>query len=522
MNNMKMQDSQQRKIGVVLSYISIFMNTLVQFIYTPFLIRMLGQSEYGLYSLAYSIIGYLTILDLGFGNAIVVYTSKYRQQGKREEEKRLHGMFKIIFYILGSIALIIGILFYFNISMFFDETMSDLEIQKTRTMILILSFNLFITFVFNIYTSIITAHEKFIYQKLMSILNIILKPILMIPLLIIGYKSIAMSIVLTLINIIILISNYLYCKNKLKIKVKYCGFDKKIFKEIFKYSFFVFLTVIVDKVNWSADEFILGAVCGTIAVSVYAVASHLNSLFVYLSTAISGIMLPKITKMIAENASDDHISNEFIKVGRLQYYIIFLMASGLCLFGKEFFILWAGKEYITSYYIALILILPLCVDLIQNLGISIMQAKNMHKFRSVLYLIIAIFNIAISIPLSKLYGGIGASIGTAVSLIIGNGIIINIYYYKKGKINVVNFWKQIFKITIPFCIPISITIGMMNVIKLNGIKSIIIYGVIYTILYCITAYMLSMNAYEQNCIKIIVKKISPIKENILKKHKLKS
>ena len=73
-----MNDSQERKSGAVLSYVVIIVNTLIQLLYTPLLIRKLGQSEYGLYSLVASIIGYLTIMDLGFGNAIIVYTSKYR------------------------------------------------------------------------------------------------------------------------------------------------------------------------------------------------------------------------------------------------------------------------------------------------------------------------------------------------------------------------------------------------------------------------------------------------------------
>ena len=70
-----MNTSIQRKGGVVLSYISIMINTIVQLLFTPFLIRTLGQSEYGLYSLVASIISYLTVLDLGFGNALIVYTS---------------------------------------------------------------------------------------------------------------------------------------------------------------------------------------------------------------------------------------------------------------------------------------------------------------------------------------------------------------------------------------------------------------------------------------------------------------
>ena len=234
-----MNDSKERKLGAILSYITIAVNTLIQLLYTPLLIRNLGQSEYGLYSLVSSIIGYLTVLDLGFGNAIIVYTSKYRAQGKKEEEKKLHGMFKIIFIIIGIIAAILGLILYFNVNSIFGKTMTTKEIEKTKIMMLILAFNLMITFSFSIYNSIISAYEKFIFQKIMALINSIMKPLLMIPLLFMGYKSITMCIIITIINIIVLLSNYIYCKKKLCISTKYLGFDKVLFKTILGYSIWI-------------------------------------------------------------------------------------------------------------------------------------------------------------------------------------------------------------------------------------------------------------------------------------------
>jgi len=501
-----MTDSEQRKSGAILSYVSIILATLVQLIYTPFLIRMLGQSEYGLYSLVYSVIGYLTVLDLGFGNAIIIYTAKYRAKKMYEEEKKLHGMFFVIFCILGVIATLIGIVLYFNVENLFGNTMTSSEISKAKTMMLILSFNLGITFVFNIYSSIISAYEKFTYQKITNILNTILKPLFMIPLLFLGYKSITMCVVITIVNLIIMISNYIYCKKKLNIKIKFYGFDKKLFLEILGYSFFIFLGVVVDKVNWSVDQFVLGAVSGTVAVSLYSVASQINTLFVNLSTAVSGVFLPKMSKMVAKDASNKELTDEFIKVGRIQFFIVFLIASGFTLVGKEFMIAWAGKEFEVSYYIALILILPLCIPLIQNLGISIMQAKNMHRFRAILLALIAIGNIILSIPLAKLYGGIGSAIGTSISLIIGNIIIINIYYQKKVGINVIEFWKVILKMLVAYIIPIVITVLLIKLISLHGYIHVIVFGAIYTLLYCITSYFLVMNNYEKDLInKILIK-----------------
>ena len=498
-----MNESIERKTGAVLSYISIIINTLIQLLYTQLLIKKLGQSEFGLYSLVSSIIGYLTVLDLGFGNSIIVYTSRYRAQNKKEEEKKLHGMFKIIFIIIGIIAAILGLILFIFVDNIFGKTMSNTELGKMKIMMLILSFNLLITFSFSIYNSIISAYEKFTYQKIVSIISSILKPLIMIPFLYLGFKSITMCIVITIVNVLVLLSNYLYCKNKLKINTKFLGFDKAIFKTILGYSIWIFLGVIVDKINWSVDQFVLGSVSGTIAVSVYSIASTLNTLFINLSTAISGVLLPKMSKMIATKTSSKALTSEMIKVGRIQYYIIFLMVSGLVIFGKQFIEIWLGKGFEESYYVSLILIIPVCFPLIQNLGISIMQAMNKYKFKSISTFIMAIINVIISIFLAKKYGAIGAALGTAIGLVICNIILINVYYYKEIKINVFKFWKEILKMTIVFLVPVLIIEILINIININGLLFLIIYIPIYVFIYCIISYFLVMNNYEKNIIKKI-------------------
>lgn len=503
-----MDDSRNRKIGAILSYISIIASTVIQLLYTPLLVRKLGQSEYGLYSLVSSIIGYLTILDLGFGNAIVVYTARYRAMKQYEEEKKMHGMFLVIYSIISIVAGLIGLTLYFNVDKMFGATMNVEELHKAKIMMLILTFNLVVSFMFSIYSNIINAYEKFVYQKVISILSTILRPLIMIPLLLLGFKSITMVIVITILNIIVLFANYLYCKKKLNIKIKYCGFDKKLFGTIFSYSIWLFLTSIVDKVNWSVDQFILGIVSGTLAVSLYSVATNFNTLFINLSTAISGVLLPKMTKMVAEQKTSEELTDEFIKVGRLQFIIIFLVISGFILFGKEFIIWWVGKEYETSYYVALLLIVPALFSLIQNLGLSIMQAMNKFKFKAIATFIMSGFNVIISYFLAQKYGAVGAAFGTTIALVICNIIIMNIYYYKVIKINVVKFWESICKMFIKYMIPIVIIVTIMYFTKITGLKSVIIYGSIYTIMYIIITYVAVFNNYEQSLIKSIVRKVN--------------
>lgn len=494
------------KKGAILSYVLIFLTNIVALIYTPFLIRSLGQSEYGLYSLVNSIIGYMTILDLGFGNAIVVYTAKYRAKKDKEAEKKLHGMFLVIFTLIGAIATFLGFILYLNAGNMFGATMTSSELQTAKTLLLILTFNLAITFPFTVYSSIVTAYEKFVFQKGLAIARTLLNPIIMLPLLFMGYKSISLACVATILNVGILLGNYLYCKNKLKINVKYMGIDKKLLKTIFVYSFFIFLNAIIDKVNWSLDQFILGSVSGTVAVSIYSVASQFNSIYLAFSTAISGVLLPKVTRMVEKKVSDEEISNEFIKTGRIQYYIMYLIITGFIIFGKEFIALWAGYDYVDAYYIGLLLMIPVTIPLTQNIGISILQAKNMHKFRSVVLIFTALFNIVLSIPLASRYAGIGSAIGTCISLIVGNIIILNIYYHVKAKINILKYWKNIIKMTLlqllPTCLILLIifTFPLYNIYKLTYIP-------IYVLIYCIYSYYIVMNEYEKGLISGTLKKI---------------
>ncbi len=223
--------------------------------------------------------------------------------------------------------------------------------------------------------------------------------------------------------------------------------------------------------------------------------------------------------MVAKEESNEEISKLFIKTGRLQYIVMALVITGFVLFGKQFIILWAGSEYIMSYYIACILMIPVTVPLIQNVGISILQAKNLHKFRSVLYAAIAVANIVVSIPLAKTLGGVGSAIGTAASLIIGNGIIINIYYYKKAKINIPEFWKQIIKMSLPI---IPLTICAFFVVKYVALTKWITLAIgiaIYAAIYAIVAYFLMMNSYEKD---LLLKPFNKIVKKIKRKNGLKT
>ena len=136
---------------MIAKYVSIILTTLVQLLYTPLLISKLGQSEYGLYSLVASVISYLTVLDLGLGNAIVRYTAKFRAEGKTTEQYEIFGMFLVLYIIIGVLAFVAGLGLYINVDTLFAATMTVEELDKARIMMIFLIFNLAVTFPMSIW-----------------------------------------------------------------------------------------------------------------------------------------------------------------------------------------------------------------------------------------------------------------------------------------------------------------------------------------------------------------------------------
>lgn len=492
----------QLKVGAALNYVSICLNMVVGLLYTPYMLRMLGQSEYGLYSLAASIIAYLTVLDLGFGNAIVRYTAKFRAEGKQREQEEMFGMFFILYIGIGIIAMIAGSVLSLNVENMFSRAMTESEVHRTRIMLWLMTFNLAFTFPMSIWGSIMSAYERFVFQRIVSIIRSVLNPVVMVLLLVVGYKAIAMVVVTTIFNVATLLVNWWYCKYRLTIKVRFAKFKWAFLKEVSIYSFWIFLNAIMDRIYWSTGQFVLGVYKGSAAIAVYAIAVQLLNMYMLFSTAITSVLLPKITAMVVKGNNEKEISDLFIKVGRIQYIIVVFILSSFIVFGKPFIKLWAGSNYVDSYYVCLFFFIPFTIDLIQNLGISILQARNRLKFRSLLLVFVASSSLLFSVVLAKKYGYYGCAFSTGLGLLIGQGLILNIYYCRKEHIDIPSFWKEILKMSVvPFFV---IIIGLLvtNSSLFNNISlfAFVVSCVLFLIVYGVVFWFLSMYKSERDLI----------------------
>lgn len=270
----------------------------------------------------------------------------------------------------------------------------------------------------------------------------------------------------------------------------------------------------MDKIYWSLGQGVLGVYCGAKIVAVYGIAIQLQQMYMSFSTAISGVLLPKITSMVAVGGQDKAVSDLFIRTGRLQFIVMSFVLAGFTLFGRQFINIWVGGSYDEAYFICLLFFFPLLVPLIQNVGITILQARNQMRFRCVSYVIIAAVSLLCSLPLSQRYGASGCAVSTAAALLLGQGVVMNAYYKKRIRLDIACFWKEITKMSFA---PLAVSVAAYFVIRqcvIDSYSRLLIAIVLFSLIYIPVFWFASMNRYERDLFGGMVLKIFKHRKNV--------
>lgn len=493
----------ERKIGIFISYLNIFLQTLINIIYVPILLHYIGKSEYGLYQLIGSFIAYFSIMDFGLTAAVTRFYTKYKALNDKLNMENILAISMRGYIIVTFILIFLGSICYWQIENIFHYSMTPSEITSAKKLLILLLLNVMISMLGMVFRAVINAHEKFLFLKGIETVQLVLQPILIILILQEYPYAFSVALIQTILNLVLNILRYIYCKKKLNITIKYHYWDSILFKEFKKLALSVFLVTIIDQIFFKTNQIILGIVSGTTAVAIYAIASLIYMNYMALSVAISSVYLPHITELIAKKEPIKVLSNLFIEIGRWQYFLLGAVLSSFIIFGQQFINIWAGEGFEESYWITLLIIVPFTIDLIQNIGLVILQAQNRYNFRAKIYFFMGIFNICLAIPLGITYGGIGCAFATGLSMFIGNGLIMNWYYSKVIGLDIIAFWNGILLITIQI-LGLFILFLVFNLYTYTSNNIIFICKLIlYSICYSFIIYKFCMNDIERLKVKHI-------------------
>lgn len=445
-------NEKKRRLGVILSLAYTVVGIVIGFLFTPICTNHLSGSEYGVYTLVFSIISYLGIFEMGFGVALVRYSSRVRAEGG--DPRDLNGMFLTFYLIIGTFVLALGMFIYFFMGRFFSAKLTPGEIDLLRSMFLLMLITTALSFPANVFTSVIQAHEEFVFYRLVNIANNVLTTAVSTAFLFLGSGALRLIQINVAFTLAMYAANILFCVKKLHIRFGFKRFSRAFYREVLQYCFFIFADLLISQIYDGTDQIILARFCGTVAVAVYGVGIKFELYYQYLAASIANIYLPRISSLTTQQDGIVEMGHIFRNVGRFQFMMLSFVLTGFAVFGREFMTLWVGNDYRDAYYVALLIMVPTLFTQAQTIGISILRAMNLHRARSNMLFVVALFNIAISIPLAIRYAGIGAALGTCIGYVIGQIGFMNWYYYKKIGLDIPGCWKQFGDILLRY-IPIA-------------------------------------------------------------------
>lgn len=491
----------QRKAGAILSYLSLGINSAVGIIYIPMLLWFLTKEEFGLYQLVGAAIGYLSTMDFGMANTTTRYYSRYLAQKDKPAQENLLATGAILYGTLAVLVFIMGGILLFCFLPFYTNTLSAQELTTAKYLFFILLFNLAISFPSNIFTAIVNSHEKFIFTKTLSLINILLQPLVVFFLLTASPNVLMVAFGHTVCSLMVIGLTAFYAFSKLKVNFKLHRWDWTFVKELLRYSFFIFLVMLVEIIYLKTGQLILGAIVGTAAVAVYSISVQILMMYRSFSGAIFSIFLPRLSAIAARTEDMKEMNLIFIKISRLQFILLSLIFIGFILYGKFFLALWVGESFSESYGYTIMLMIGYLFVSSQNVATLILQAKNKYAAFAYIYTFTGIISLLLAIPLCKQWGGWGCALATSFCLVIGQLFATDIYYAKIG-IAIKEYFVNISKIA-PF---VLLALVMGKIISLlfptNSIIVLLLQATVFTGIFIFTMWIFVLNTYEKDLIRI--------------------
>ncbi len=502
----------QIKTASIVSYLTIITNIAVGIGLTPFILESLGKSEYGLYALVGSLIGYLAMLDFGLNPTTVRFVSKYRHENDKEKEESFIATNLTLYGGMGMLVAFIGLIFYSTLDYFF-RNLSSSEMKLFKAMYLFMLLNLLWIMVRGALSGIIMAYEKFNFPKLLNYFRILIRAVGIIVVLSLGGKALSIVLVDTVINFLILLIYIGFIRFRLPVRFKFSKFNKKYIRKIYSYSIWIFLGVLMDQLYWRSGQTILGIQSTTEEIAVYAIAMLFISYYMTMSSAISGLFLPTATKMYVNKASETELNFLMVKVGRVQWFVISNMLFGFLFFGQEFIQLWIGEGYEDSWVISIMIMFTLTIPSLQNVGNSILQAYNKHARKIQVNAALAVISVVVAFFLVKPLGGIGIAIACASSVFLGQIAYTNYYFKKHIGLNLKTYAVAMLKgniIFIPLIIGCAYFINLIS-IDSGGWVNLALKVILFSVASCSLIYFVAMNNYEKNLVKGLVHRVLKIR-----------
>lgn len=490
-----MNSSKQIKWGAILSYVAIAVNIISGLIYTPWMVSTIGKSQYGLYTLANTVIS-MFMVDFGLSHATSRYLSKYNAESDKENAERILGaIYKLYLMIDAALLVVLSVVFIFIEQIYVNLTPA--EIQQFKVVFALCAIYSLIHFPFVTFNGILSAYEKFVPLKMADLLHRIFLVGFTVVALLMGYGLYALVIVHVAVGLLTLLFKYIMIRKTVPLKVKFQKTPRDVYKEIFGFSLWVTVSSLALRLIFNITPSILGIVASSAAIAVFGVVTTVEGYAFTITNAINGMFMPRISQIMVGENSHQRLNDLFLSVGKLQFMLNGLIVVGFTVVGQNFVELWMGKDFAQVYWGALLVIAPGMFYNSLQIGTTTIVVLKKVKINAFVNIGLGILNVALSFPLSAKFGALGACLAIGITYTV-RAVVYHIAYNKVLPLNVPKFMKKCY---LPMAIPVlgTIALGLLinHLVGDGGWGRFLLKAVAVVVVYIVLVYLIGLSKTER-------------------------
>ena len=441
---------KSRNVGLILSYTNTFLSMLCGLFMSSFLLRQLGDTDYGIYQTMAAFANYLVLLEFGTGTVLSrnLIASRVRGEGKLQAEKNISTVWTIM-SVLSALILVVAVVFYFLIPVVYAQTLDADQIALGKNIFVYIIVFLLSSFASQTLNGIALAHEHYTFASAMSITKLVLRTGVIVAL-VLGLKQvIVISMVDAAIGVALAAFSYVYCRRSFHVKINYRHFDKAILKASMPLCMAIFLQAVVNQSNSLVGKFVLSVMAGPEEVALYSVSLFVFGTFSSLATIPISLYVPQVTKSVLAGLEGLDLTKTLIRPCRLIVIVAGSVVFGFMACGRQFVDIVYGTEYSMAWALAMLLLIPAFISQSNAVLLNVLDAKNKRINASYILMIITLINVGLTILGVRHFGIVAAAAATGLATLL-QVVIMNIYYAKAIGIKVMYLFWHAYKGVVPY------------------------------------------------------------------------
>lgn len=397
-------------------YVLIVVNVLIGLVMLRYNVQHLGQDTYGLLMLATSVTAYFTVLDFGYGSAVVRYVAEFRA---RRDVKALNETLSTMAFVfvgvgaicyLAAIGIAVALPYVFNIE--------PAQVQSGRLVLLICALQVALYFPFSIFGGVINGFERYYVNNVVGLVFNVLTAVVNVIVLAMGYGIVELVACSTALRIAPL---WIYRWNAYRVfpqlEIRRRHFRRERLRELSGFSIYVAVVDWSSRLTYTTDAFFLGVFMNTAAVAVYSVAQRISDTLLTLTHQIHTLLMPAVVHRAIGGETAGQRSM-LIRATRFQFAIAMCLCGAIGTAAATLIHAWLGPGWDASAQVTQILAAVVIIRAAIAMPSTMLQGTGHHRFVAAASACGAAANLVLSLVMVAVWGIVGVALATAIAAML--------------------------------------------------------------------------------------------------------